>query len=115
MLRQHHLRFHLIYSHGKYLDILPIRASKGAAVRHLALKWGLPMEQFLVAGDSGNDEEMLKGNTLGVVVGNYSRELEKLKGRPDVYFAQNHYAKGILEGINHFDFLDIPLRVKEEL
>ncbi|MGB9440450.1 MAG: HAD family hydrolase [Desulfobacterales bacterium] len=34
----------------------------------------------MVCGDSGNDEEMLRGEPLGVVVGNYSPELKKLKG-----------------------------------
>lgn len=30
------------------------------------------------------DKEMLKGNTLGIVVGNYNAELAKLKGRAGV-------------------------------
>jgi sucrose-phosphate synthase len=57
-----------------------------------------------VAGDSGNDEEMLTGNTLAVVVGNHDPELEKLRGEPFVYFARNHFARGIIEGIEHYDF-----------
>jgi len=48
---------------------------------------------------------MLSGNTLGVVVGNYSPELEHLRGNPDIYFAQGQYAWGIIEGIDHYDFL----------
>jgi sucrose-phosphate synthase len=95
----------VIHSHNKYLDILPIRASKGLAVRYLAIKWGLPPERILVAGDSGNDEEMLSGDVLGVVVGNYSPELKRLYGKPRIYFAENEYAKGIIEGISHYNFL----------
>ena len=109
-LRTHKLRVKVIYSQNKYLDILPIRASKGLAVRYLAIKWGLPPEHILVAGDSGNDEEMLSGDVLGVVVGNYSRELKRLQGRPRIYFAKNKYAKGIIEGIDHYGFFgDITL------
>ncbi|MDH5325861.1 MAG: HAD-IIB family hydrolase [Gammaproteobacteria bacterium] len=104
-LRKRDLHAKLIYSHQAYLDILPVRASKGLAIRYLAMKWGIKPEHILVAGDSGNDEEMLKGNTLGVVVGNYSQELAKLKGRPHVYFATNSYAAGIKEGIEHYEFL----------
>ncbi|NOX76613.1 MAG: HAD-IIB family hydrolase [Gammaproteobacteria bacterium] len=104
-LRRYDLHAKLIYSHGAYLDILPVRASKGLAIRYLSLKWGLPPERILVAGDSGNDEEMLRGNTLGLVVGNYSPELERLKGRPRVYFAEGGHAWGIMEGIRHYDFL----------
>lgn len=101
-----HLDLHakLIYSHGKLLDLLPVRASKGLAIRYLSIKWGLPPERILVAGDSGNDEEMLRGNTLGLVVGNYSPELARLKGRERVYFAEGHYAWGILEGMQFYDF-----------
>jgi sucrose-phosphate synthase len=73
-------RCNIIYSHDKYLDILPFRASKGKAIRYLSYKWEIPLGNFLVCGDSGNDEEMLRGEPLAVVVGNYSRELRPLKG-----------------------------------
>jgi sucrose-phosphate synthase len=104
-LRKRDLHAKLVYSHQAFLDLLPVRASKGLAIRYLCLKWGLPPERILVAGDSGNDEEMLRGNTLGVVVGNYSPELKRLKGRPGVYFAEGQYAWGIIEGMEHYDFL----------
>jgi sucrose-phosphate synthase len=104
-LRKQDLHAKIIYSHQAYLDLLPVRASKGLAIRYLSLKWGLPPERILVAGDSGNDEEMLRGNTLGLVVGNYSPELERLRGRPRLYFADGCYGWGILEGIQHYDFL----------
>ncbi|MBD2208074.1 glycosyltransferase [Calothrix sp. FACHB-1219] len=103
-LRRHKLHVKGIYSHNMYLDLVPIRASKGDAIRYCALKWGLPIKRFLVAGASGNDETMLAGNTLGVVVGNYSPELEKLRSYPQVYFAQGHYAWGILEALDRYDF-----------
>jgi sucrose-phosphate synthase len=60
---------------------------------------------MLVAGDSGNDTEMLRGDTLGVVVGNYSPELRHLRGEPQIYFASGHYARGVLEGLEHYAFL----------
>jgi sucrose-phosphate synthase len=112
-LRQLDLHAKVIYSHQAYLDLLPVRASKGLAVRYLAMKWGIEPERWLVAGDSGNDEEMLSGNTLGVVVSNYSPELERLRGRPRIYFADADHAWGILEGIDHYDFLGT-IRLPEE-
>jgi sucrose-phosphate synthase len=80
--RLHDLKLHanLIYSHQAFLDVLPVRVSKGHAIRYLAYKWGLPLRNFLVAGDSGNDAEMLVGDTSAVVVGNHSPELERLRG-----------------------------------
>jgi sucrose-phosphate synthase len=105
-LRRRGLAAKVIRSHEAYLDLLPLRASKGMALRYFAGRWGLPPERILAAGDSGNDEEMLTGNTLGVVVGNHDAELDAIRGTPRVYFAEGEYAWGILEGIEHYDFLD---------
>jgi sucrose-phosphate synthase len=104
LLRKEHLHAQLIYSHGEFLDLLPIRASKGHAIRYLSYKWGLPLANFLVSGDSGNDIEMLMGDTMAVVVGNHSEELTYLKGTNRIYFAEASYAHGILEGMQHYKF-----------
>lgn len=104
ILRQHKLYANVIYTQNKCLDLLPIRASKGFAVRYIALKWGIPLNKVLVAGDSGNDIEMLRGNTLAVVVENYSPEVECLEGEPQIYFANAKYAAGIIEGIKYYNF-----------
>ena len=106
LLASRGLRANLIYSHGAFLDVLPIRSSKGRAIRYLSYKWSVPLERILVAGDSGNDEEMLEGRTLGVVVGNYSPELERLRGHHQIYFAKSGYAFGVLEGIEHYHFCE---------
>ena len=89
----------------KIIDILPIRASKGLAIRYLSIKWGIALDRILVVGDSGNDEEMLMGDTLGVVVASHSAELDKLEGKYRVYFSPGKYADGILDGIKHYNFL----------
>lgn len=107
-LRQQKLKAKLIYSHGSFLDVLPERASKGQAIRYLAYKWGLPLARFLVAGDSGNDEAMLVGDTLGVVVGNHSPELESVRGLEQIYFAKAVCAAGIVEGLQHYQFIGMP-------
>lgn len=99
-------RYNLIYSQDKYLDILPFRASKGKAIRYLSYKWNIALGNMLVCGDAGNDEEMLRGELLGVVVGNYSPELRKLKGVRGIYFADRKYSGGILEGISKYKFIE---------
>jgi sucrose-phosphate synthase len=106
LLRENGVRTKLILSFGIFLDCIPIRAGDGLAIRHLAFRWGLPPEHLLIVGDSGNDAEMLTGNTLGVVVGNYSKELEPLRRRPRLYFAQRHHAGAIIEGIEYYHFMD---------
>ncbi|MFQ5481955.1 MAG: HAD-IIB family hydrolase, partial [Nitrospinaceae bacterium] len=105
LLIKHRVRYNLIYSHQSFLDILPQRASKGKAIRYLSYKWDIPLDKFLVAGDSGNDEEMLRGEPCGVVVGNYSPEMKILKGKRKVYFARGLHAAGIIEGIRRYRFL----------
>ena len=96
----------VIFSHGVYVDVLPLRASKGKAVRFLSNKWNIPLENIATSGDSGNDIDMLKGRTSGIIVGNYSEELEPLKKTTTrVYFAKGHYAAGIMEGLAHYGLL----------
>ncbi|MFH1741259.1 MAG: HAD-IIB family hydrolase, partial [bacterium] len=104
-MRKNRLHVNVIFSHQQYCDFLPERASKGLAIWYLANKWGIAMERILVAGDSGNDEGMLRTHAKAVVVGNYSSELEILRELPGVYFAEAHYAAGIIEGLHHYGFL----------
>ncbi|MDX9739557.1 MAG: HAD-IIB family hydrolase [Gammaproteobacteria bacterium] len=105
-LRRSDVHVNAVVSYDAFLDLLPVRASKGAALRWVADKWGIPIDRVLAAGDSGNDEEMLTGETMGVVVGNYSPELEGLRGRERIHFARASHARGILEGIAHYGFFD---------
>lgn len=105
-LLKNQCRYNLIYSLERYLDILPFRASKGKAIRYLSYKWEIPLGNFLVCGDSGNDEEMLRGEPLGVIVGNFSPELKKLKGIRGIFFAGQKYSGGILDGIKRYQFIE---------
>jgi sucrose-phosphate synthase len=114
ILREKGLRVKLVLSLGIYLDAIPQRAGTGLALRHLLYKWGFSPEHVLVAGDSGNDEEMLKGRTLGVVVGNHGPELNRLRKMPRIYFAEGKHARGILEGIEYYGFMN-SIRIPNDL
>ncbi|MEO8711954.1 MAG: HAD-IIB family hydrolase [Parafilimonas sp.] len=96
------LRVKMLLTENKYLDFLPFRSGKGNAVRYLSYKWKLPLESFITAGNSGNDIDMLKGKAKGIVVANYSPELEDLKKNKNIYFAGQALAKGVLEGIKYY-------------
>lgn len=104
-LLKHKCRYTMIYSHEKYLDIIPYRASKGKALRYLSYKWETPLSNFIVCGDSGNDEEMMRGEPKGVVVANFSPELSGLKGGRNIYFAAEKCAGGMLEGLQHYGLM----------
>ncbi len=113
-VRKRGLRVTTILDHEVYLDVVPMRASPGLAIRFFCFKWNLEPERLLVAGDSGNDWDMLSGDTLGVVVSNHTQELERLRGRSRVYFATSPHAWGILEGLDWYDFLgDIRIPAEE--
>ncbi len=105
LLHQEEQSVNVILSFGQFLDVLPIRASKGLALRYFAARWGIPLDQILVAGGSGADEDMMRGNTLAVVVANrHHEELSQLVDVEHIYFASQPYANGIMEAIDHFDF-----------
>ena len=94
-----------IVSFGQFLDILPIRASKGLALRYVAATREIDLDHVLVAGGSGADEDMMRGNTLAVVVGNrHHEELSQLADVDRIYFADARGAAGILEAVAHYDF-----------
>lgn len=106
-LAQAKAAYSLIFSHGAFVDILPHRASKGKAVRYLAGKWNFPLERVATAGDSGNDRDMLAGQTAGIVVGNHDEELSPLRHSKAarVYFAKARCAGGIIEGLRHYGII----------
>ncbi len=107
LIRQNDLTANVIISFGQFLDIIPSRASKGQALRYVAQRLDIPLEHILVAGGSGADEDMMRGNTLAVVVGNrHHEELSMLTDQERIYFASQPYAMGILEAIDHYDFFN---------
>ncbi|WP_455217314.1 HAD-IIB family hydrolase, partial [Kaarinaea lacus] len=107
LLHQNEQTINVFHSFGQFLDIVPVRASKGSALRWFASQWGIPFEHILAAGGSGADEDMMRGNTLAVVVSNrHHEELSDLTDLDHVYFARNAGAAGILEALDYYNFLD---------
>ena len=92
---------------GQFLDIMPLRASKGLALRYVADRWQIPLRRTFVAGGSGADEDMMRGNTLAAVVANrHHEELSCLEDMERIYFADKSFAAGILESLDHYDFFN---------
>ena len=96
------IKANILLTENTFLDLIPFRASKGNALKYLSYKWKAPLERFITAGNSGNDIDMLKGKPKGIVVSNYSPELESLKKSKDVYFANAPLSAGVLEGIQFY-------------
>lgn len=92
----------LIYSGGRDLDILPAGSGKGTALEYILDKLGARGAKILVAGDSGNDKEMLTLGLPSVMVGNAQSELLECPENPLIFRASKACAGGIQEAWNHF-------------
>ncbi len=115
-LRSQEITANVMLSFGRFLDIVPSRASKGRALRYVSQQLDIPLENMLVAGGSGADEDMMRGNTLAVVVANRQHEeLSQLVDQERIYFAGQEHALGILEAIEHYDFFDACTVPEEQL
>lgn len=96
----------VVYSAGRFLDLLPIRSGKGGAVRYLADELGLAPAAVVTSGDTGNDLDMMRSD-LGfrcIAVGNAAPELAEYR-ESHVYHATTAYAAGIREGLQHYGWL----------
>ena len=92
----------IVQSHGHYLDILPLKASKGTACDYVRRKLGLQSDQVIVAGDSGNDTEMLRSFKNAIIVGNFSDNIAHLPELSHCYVARGRHATAVLEGVDYF-------------
>jgi sucrose-phosphate synthase len=107
LLHQEGQAANVVLSFGQYLDIIPVRASKGLALRWVAERYDIPLDRILAAGGSGADEDMMRGNMLAVVVANrHNEELSDLVRSDEIFFASRPYAEGILEAIGLYGFFD---------
>ena len=96
----------VVYSAGRFLDILPHRSGKGGAVSWLAAALAVDPGNVITAGDTGNDLDMMRAG-LGfraIAVGNASPELSEVR-EPHIYHATAHHAAGIREGLEHYGWL----------
>lgn len=92
----------LIFSSNRDVDILPPNSGKGEALEYVLQNYFNKEVQVLIAGDSGNDLEMLSLDYPSVIVGNAQRELIEMNNHPLLYRASKHFAGGIHEAWLHF-------------
>ncbi|MCB0274000.1 MAG: glycosyltransferase, partial [Calditrichaeota bacterium] len=107
ILLQNDQTVNVIFGFGQFLDIVPVRASKGYALRWFLEQWDIPLDHVLTAGGTGADEDLMRGNTLSVVVANrHHDELANLADIEPIYFSEKQYAAGILDGLAHYRFFE---------
>ena len=86
------------FSADASLEMSPPGVTKGAALRELAVLTGIPAEETIAVGDSGNDIAMLEAAGLAVAMGNAD---EELKAVADVTVATNE-EDGCAEAIRKY-------------
>lgn len=95
------------------LDVLPAGIAKDFAVRYLHDHSGVDEQHLVYAGDSGNDRAAMLTGYRVIVVGNADPMLKEdldvesaARGIDErIYFAERAYARGVLEGLQHFGVL----------
>lgn len=105
-LEEAELSAKVVYSAGKFLDLLPILSGKGEAVRFVAHQLGIKPENVVTCGDTGNDLDMMRAELgfRGIAVGNAAQELKQFNP-PHVFHANRHFCAGIREGLEFFGWL----------
>jgi HAD superfamily hydrolase (TIGR01484 family) len=113
-----HAKVNLVASHDPtsgrgLLDVLPAGIAKDYAVRYLHEHAEVDEQHLVYAGDSGNDRAAMLAGYRVIVVGNADEALKHdlrvesaARGiKEQLYFAEQPYASGVLEGLRHFGFL----------
>ena len=94
-----------------FLDVLPMRASRSEAIRFLSLRWGLPLEHILVVASQQGDAELVQGLPAAVVTADHDPCLDGCRHQQRVYFANRSRLMGVLEGLQHYRFLNARSRL----
>jgi len=98
----------VLFSAGKYLDILPKGVNKGRTLSCLVEHLGVDPESVMVAGDTLNDLSMYQHQFKGVCVGESEAGLlEATDNQARVFHASTAGCGGILEAFGHFGFLGL--------
>lgn len=101
-LNENEIPHKFIYSSNRDIDILPLHSGKGEALTYVINEYACPDVKILVAGDSGNDLDMLSLGYPSVIVGNAQPELSSMKSHPLLYRAKDVCAGGIQEAWIYF-------------
>jgi len=91
-----------IYSNPLYLEMFPLHAGKGTALRELCEHLQIPIANAMAAGDMDNDIPMLEAAGQGVAMANAS---EKVKSVADIITTADNNHDGLIPLLH--DFFDI--------
>jgi sucrose-phosphate synthase len=91
------LRLLLVFAHDQVFA-----HNRNGTVTYVCNCYGLTEDQVFVADDTANDIEMLRTHPRAIFVRNLDDELDSLPELVQAHFASLEYARGVIEGIDHF-------------
>lgn len=95
----------IIFSAGRFADILPKAVNKGSTLKQYINLINYPPTDVLVAGDTFNDLSLFTAGYNGVVVGNAEPGLTEATAELRyTYHATEEGTGGILEAMKYFSF-----------
>lgn len=104
--RMNQLGCDIIYSAGKYLDVLGKNVNKGSSLSNLVNLLQIKASDILVAGDTMNDISMYQCGFKGVIVGDAEEALiESTRHIQHVHRTEFPGAGGIIKGMEYFGFI----------
>ena len=97
----------VILSFGQFLDVLPIRASKGLALRYMAATWGIPWITYWWQGIGSRCGYDARQHWRWLWPTDTMKSSHSSKMWSGSIFAKADGAAGILEALNYYDFFRI--------
>lgn len=97
------LPYRVVWSSGRDLDILPRSAGKSHALEHLLSILKRSQDSCVVAGDTGNDLDMIAHFKHAIVVANAQTELQEYarsQSRSGLIVASLPHAAGVEQGLD---------------
>jgi sucrose-phosphate synthase len=91
------LRLLLVFAHDQVFA-----HNRNGTVTFVCNCYGLTEDQVFVANDTANDIEMLRTHPRAIFVRNFDDELDGLPEIVQAYSVSPEYARGVIEGIDHF-------------
>lgn len=91
-------RFNMVKSTPYYLEFMNKKASKGSALKHLAKKLFLDIDEVMAIGDEENDRSMLEAAGCPVVMANGKEELKKIA----TYVTKSNAEFGVAYALNEW-------------
>jgi Cof subfamily protein (haloacid dehalogenase superfamily) len=97
-LREKYPEIYVVRSFKYFCEIANKEATKGNAIKFLANKYGIKIEEVMAIGDQNNDIEMVETAGVGVAMGNGTEEIKKAAD----YITTSVDEDGFVKAVNKF-------------